>query len=414
MEGRAMSTQRTTSPAPPRLSRWRRFAIWTLIFVASLIAVVGISTLWVKRQILDDESWRDASANVIADADVRNALSIFLVNQLYDNVDVAASIENRLPEGAKSIAPTLAGALRQPATNVVNQLLARPRVQQLFINASSFAHDKLVNVLENTTGHGITTGSGTVTLDLHQLVTDLGQQLGLSDETLAKIPADAGVITLMSSDQLSGLQKGVKLIKVLSAWLLIAVLVLYALAIFLARGHRRETLRNVGWTFAIVGLFVLLIHRAVGNYAIDALASPVNKKPAHDIYLIESSILRQIGIATVAYGLIVVAGAILAGPTRWATSLRRAMAPTLNDAQAIAWGALAGLVVLLAAWGPTHALRTWWGVLLFAGLLAVGLVAFRRQTLREFPSSSAEPDESATTPAGDTGGPGAPASPAEG
>ena len=401
-----MTSQRTTSAAPPKLGRWRRFSIWTLILVASLIAVVGISTLWVKRQVLDDKAWSDASADVIADPDVRNALSIFLVNQLYDNVDVAAAIENRLPEGAKSIAGTLAGALRQPATNAINQLLARPRVQQLFINASSVAHDKLVNVLENETGSGISTGEGVVTLDLHQLVTELGQQIGLSDEALAKIPADAGVITLMKSDQLDALQKGVRAIHVLSAWLLIAVLALYTLAIWLARGHRRETLRNVGWAFAIVGLFVLLIRRSVGNYAIDALASPVNKKPAHDIYLIESSILHQIGIATVAYGLIVVAGAVLAGPTRWATSLRRHMAPTLNDAQAIAWGALAGLVVLLAAWGPTHALRAWWGVLLFAGLLAAGLVAFRRQTLKEFPSESAEPETVAPPP------PEAPAAPA--
>jgi len=405
-----MTTTRTTSAAP-RLSRWRRFSIWTLIFLASLIAVVGISTLWVKRQILDDNSFRDASANVIADEDVRNSLSIFLVNQLYDNVDVAAAIETRLPEGAKSIAGTLAGALRQPATNAINQLLARPRVQQLFINASSVAHDKLVNVLENKTGSGISTGEGVVTLDLHELVTELGQQLGLSEETLAKIPADAGVITLMKSNQLHALQKGVKLIHVLSAWLLVLVLGLYALAIFLARGHRRETLRNVGWAFAIVGLFVLLIRRSVGNYAIDALASPVNKKPAHNVYLIESSILHQIGIATVAYGLIVVAGAVLAGPTRWATSLRRHMAPTLNDAQAIAWGALAGLVVLLAAWGPTHALRTWWGVLLFAGLLALGLFAFRRQTLKEFPTESAESDTMAPTPPEP---PGTPASPAGG
>lgn len=393
-----MTTPRTTSAAPPRLGRWRRFSIWTLILVASLIAVVGISTLWVKRQVLDNKAWSDASADVIADPDVRNALSIFLVNQLYDNVDVAAAIENRLPEGAKSIAGTLAGALRQPATNAINQLLARPRVQQLFINASSAAHDKLVNVLENKTGFGITTGEGEVTLDLHELVTELGQQIGLSDQALAKIPADAGVITLMKSDQLNALQKGVRAIHVLSAWLLIAVLALYTLAIWLARGHRRETLRNVGWAFAIVGLFVLLIRRSVGNYAIDALASPVNKKPAHDVYLIESSILHQIGIATVAYGLIVVAGAVLAGPTRWATSLRRHMAPTLNDSPAIAWGALAGLVVLLAAWGPTHALRAWWGVLLFAGLLAVGLVAFRRQTLREFPSESAEPETVAPPP----------------
>jgi hypothetical protein len=389
-----MTAQDTTSAAPPKLSRWRRFTIWTLIVVTSLIAVVGISTLWVKRQVLDNQSFSDASAKVIADPEVRAALSTFLVNELYDNVDVAAAIESKLPEGVKPIAGTLAGALRQPATNAIDQILARPRVQQLFINAVSVAHEKLVNVLENKTGRGISTGEGVVTLDLHELVTELGQQIGLSDEALAKIPADAGVITLMKSDQLSALQKGVKLIHVLSAWLLIAVLLLYALAIWLARGHRRETLRNVGWAFAIVGLFVLLIHRAVGNYAIDALVQPVNKEPAHRVYLIESSILRQIGIATVAYGLIVVVGAVLAGPTRWATSIRRHLAPTLNDSAAIAWGALAGLVVLLAAWGPTHALRTWWGILLFAGLLALGLVAFRRQTLREFPSEQAEPPPS--------------------
>jgi len=402
-----MTAQDTTSAAPPKLSRWRRFAIWTLIVVTSLIAVVGISTLWVKRQVLDNQSFSDASAKVIADPEVRAALSTFLVNELYDNVDVAAAIESKLPEGVKPIAGTLAGALRQPATNAINQILARPRVQQLFINAVSVAHEKLVNVLENKTGRGISTGEGVVTLDLHELVTELGQQIGLSDEALAKIPADAGVITLMKSDQLSALQKGVKLIHVLSAWLLIAVLLLYALAIWLARGHRRETLRNVGWAFAIVGLFVLLIHRAIGNYAIDALVQPVNKEPAHRVYLIESSILRQIGIATVAYGLIVVVGAVLAGPTRWATSIRRHLAPTLNDSAAIAWGALAGLVVLLAAWGPTHALRTWWGILLFAGLLALGLVAFRRQTLKEFPSEQPEavpppspPPESPSVPTG--------------
>ena len=36
-------------------------------------------------------------------------------------------------------------------------------------------------------------------------------------------------------------------------------------------------------------------------------------------------------------------------------------------------------------WGGTHALRTWWGILLLAGLIALGVVALRRQTLQEFP-----------------------------
>ena len=39
----------------------------------------------------------------------------------------------------------------------------------------------------------------------------------------------------------------------LSTWLLVLVLGLYALAIFLARGARRETLRNVGCALVLSG-----------------------------------------------------------------------------------------------------------------------------------------------------------------
>jgi hypothetical protein len=412
VESHTMTSQRSTSSAPASLSRRRRIVIWTLVVLATVIALVGTLTLWVKRQMLDNNSWRSASESVITDPEIKNSLSIYLVNQLYDNVDVAGAIAARLPENAKSAASTIAGALRQPATNAVNQLLARPRVEQLFINASTTAHEKLVNVLEDKTGFGISTGSGNVTIDLTELVRELGQELGLSDEALAKLPADAGMVTLLKSDQLGSVQKGVKAIHVLSAWLLVAVLVLYALAIYLARGQRRETLRNVGWSFALVGLVALLVRRVVGNYAVDTLASPGYRGTVRDLWLIGSSILHAIGIATVAYGLITVAGAVLAGPTKWATSVRRWIAPTLNEHQAVAWGALAGVVLLLATWGPTHALRTWWGVLLFAALLAVGLVALRRQTLVEFPPESHEAEApAAASPGGDA--PTAPVAPAD-
>ena len=104
-----MTTQSTTSAAPPKLGRWRRVSIWTLIVLASVIAVVSTLTLWVNRQMLDNNSWRKASEDVITDPEIRNSLSVYLVNQLYDNVDVAAAIENRLPEGAKSLAADARG-----------------------------------------------------------------------------------------------------------------------------------------------------------------------------------------------------------------------------------------------------------------------------------------------------------------
>jgi hypothetical protein len=74
----------------------------------------------------------------------------------------------------------------------------------------------------------------------------------------------------------------------------------------------------------------------------------------------------------------------------------------------VIWGSVGFIFLLLVLWGGTHALREWWGILLLGGLIALGVVALRRETLKEFPSTVAV----AGAPAGaiaapPAGGPGA-------
>lgn len=371
------------------LSRKRRILVWSLVVLASILALVAIMTTWVKRQMLDNTAWNKATTQIVQDPKVQTAIATYTINQLYDNIDVGQALANRLPPNLKQLGPPLAGALEQPATQGVERLLTRPRVQQLFIRASTIAHQKLVNVLENKTGYGISTGSGEVTLDVHQMVVEIGTELGLPQDALAKLPDKAGTITLMKSNQLSAAQTGVQAVRQLSAWLLVAVLVLYGLAIYLARGARRATLRNAGISFALVGLIVLVIRRLLGNYVTSALASPGYEPATHRLWLIGTAILGQIGAAVLLYGLIAALGAIFAGPTSGAVWLRRRLAPVLNEHQEIVWGAVGFVYLLLVLWGGTHALRVWWGILLLAGLIALGVVALRRQTLREFPAGAA-------------------------
>lgn len=371
------------------LSRKRRIVVSSLVVLASILALVAIMTTWVKRQMLDNTAWNKATTQIVQDPKVQTAIATYTINQLYDNIDVGQALANRLPPNLKQLGPPLAGALEQPATQGVERLLTRPRVQQLFIRASTIAHQKLVNVLENKTGYGISTGSGEVTLDVHQMVVEIGTELGLPQDALAKLPDKAGTITLMKSNQLSAAQTGVQAVRQLSAWLLVAVLVLYGLAIYLARGARRATLRNAGISFALVGLIVLVIRRLLGNYVTSALASPGYEPATHRLWLIGTAILGQIGAAVLLYGLIAALGAIFAGPTSGAVWLRRRLAPVLNEHQEIVWGAVGFVYLLLVLWGGTHALRVWWGILLLAGLIALGVVALRRQTLREFPAGAA-------------------------
>lgn len=385
--------------AAPPLSRKRRIVIWTLVVLASLIALVAILTTWVKRQMLDNTAWTNATTQIVQDPTVQSAIATYTVNQLYENVDVGQALSDRLPSNLKQLGPPLAGALEQPATQGVALLLQRPRVQRLFINASSIAQQKLVNVLENKTGYGISTGNGVVTLDVHQMIVEVGTELGLPQDALAKLPAKAGTITLMKSDQLSAAQAGVQAVRVLSAWLLVAVFVLYGLAIWLARGARRATLRNAGIGLALVGLLVLVIRTLLANYITDSLASPGYEHATHRLFLIGTAILSQIGAAAVLYGVIAALGAVFAGPTAPAVWLRQRLAPTLNERQGIVWGAVGFVYLLLILWGGTHALRTWWGILLLAGLIAGGVVALRHQTLAEFPSEAdAEPATAGAAP----------------
>jgi hypothetical protein len=221
-------------------------------------------------------------------------------------------------------------------------------------------------------------------------VTEIATDLGVPASALAKIPPDTGVITVMRSDQLSAAQTAVQGVRVLSTALLVLVLGLFALAIYLARGERRQTLRNIGFAFVLVGLIVLVVRRVAGNVAVDALTSPQGESAGREAWLIGSAILSQIGWATILYGAIAVAGTIFAGPTAAATSVRRRVAPVLNERQGIAWAAVGAVFLLLVLWGGTHALRTWWGILLLGALIVIGVAALRHQTLREFPGGTAD------------------------
>jgi hypothetical protein len=380
-----------TAPAHT-VSRGRRITATVLIVLASLIAFVSTLTLWVDRQLLDNGAWTTASKEVIQDPAVQQTLSVYLVNQLYSNVDVASSLRERLPANLDPLAAPLAGALRQPAERTVSQMLARPRVQNLWIKASSVAHQKLVNVLENKTGQGISTGNGVVTIQTAGLVQRLATELGLSGKLVSKIPPTAGTIVLFKSSQLEAAQNAMAVERALSRWLLVLVIAMYVIAAFLVKGRRRVTVRTIGWSLVGVGLAVLVTRKLVGNYVIGLATTEQYRLTGHRIWLITTSVLGDIGWAAVLYGALLILAMALAGPTRPAVALRRLIAPVVVRDGFVPWGAAALFLLVLVLWGGTHALRTWWGIAAAAVLLALGVVAFRRQLQTELEPQAEQPD----------------------
>jgi hypothetical protein len=374
--------------------RTRTIFKWILIVVGTLILIISSLTVWVKRQALDTNAWTDTSAKLLQNDDIRQALSVYIVDQLYKNGNVQARLEQRLPPNLSGLAGPLAGALREPAQTAVNRFLERPRVQQAWKDANRAAHRQLLDILENKTRPGISTANGEVTLDLRTFVINVGQQLGIGGDALAsRLPADAGKITIMRSDQLKAAQDGLKIIKALSWILIFAALACYGGAIWLAEpGKRRDALRIVASAFILVGVLLLVVRKVAESYIVNALTSGESiRKAADATWLIGTSLLAQLAWSFILYGVVALIGVVLTSHYSWARRFRAWLGPMLRDYAGAAWAILAVVFLLLVLWGPTPAFHTWLGVLILAALIAIGFEAFRRFTLAELGNGAGKP-----------------------
>jgi drug/metabolite transporter (DMT)-like permease len=373
------------------VSKRRAWLVWSLVVIATIVLILSSLTIWTKRQLLSTENWTNSSGRLLENDQIRGALSTKLVDLAFERTDVAAQLKEALPPRAQAVAPAIAAGLQTAAIRAADELLTRPKVQQLWVSANRAAHERLVAILEKKkTGRLITADTGQLTLDLRPLIDQLDGRLGLKNRIGSGASGQTGVIVLLQSKQLKTAQNAVTLINHLSVWLALAAFALYALAIYLARGKQRRMLMVTGFSLIVVGLIIVIVRRFVGNSVVDSLVKVQANRPAvRALWSIETDQLRDIALALLLYGCAFVGAAFLGGPSRMATAVRRRMAPAFRE-HLFGVYAVASLVFLLfIAWGPTVASRRLWGVAVLAGLTVLGIELWRRQTLREFPEPAA-------------------------
>lgn len=357
-----------------------------VIVVATVLGFFAVFAVWAKRQVLETDTWTKTSTELLADEHVQTALSTFLVDQLYANVDVEARLRRALPPQADALAGPVAGGLRQLADQAALRALQSAPVQQLWAQASSRAHAEFLYLIEGG-GAGLSTASGDVMLNLGTIVDQVGSRAGI--DISGKLPPQAAQIVLVHSDELSFAQSMVNLLRKLYWILPLVTLALYGLAIYVARGRRREALRAVGISFLVIGIGVLLGRKLAGNAVVDSLASTDAVKPAvQSVWSIGTSVLREIADGMVFYGILIVLGAWLAGPMGAARACRRTLTPLLRE-RTSAYAALAVLLLLLFLWSPTPGFTRLVASIVLIALFVIGLEALRAQALRDFPDETA-------------------------
>ncbi len=379
-----MSTTIETTETIEAPGRAHSVLVYVLILLGAVILLVTTVGVWVDRQVLDTDNWVEVSDELLADPEVRAAVATFVVDELYANVDVAEQLNGLLPGDFTGLAGVLATSLRAPATEAVDRLLSTPQAAEVWSQANRRAHETMVNILENETVPAIDTADGTITLDLRQLVITLADTFGLPGTIVQNIPEDAGKVTIIESQELANLQDAVTIVQWASVLLFILILVIYAGAIALAQGWRREATRAAGVSIFIVGLLVTAGLRFGGDTLINsAVKKEENLDVAGAVWRIGSELLRELGVNITVIGLVLVLGAVLAGPSRVATAIRRFIAPAFVGGAGIRWAIFGVTFLALVLWAPLPILDTWLGVLAAAGVVAACVEGLRRACLAD-------------------------------
>lgn len=370
-----------------------------LVLAASVLAFAAILAVWVDRQVLDTDNWTEASSRMLEDPAIRAQTARRLADQVYENGDLEARIADALPPRAQPLAPAAAGLLRDRIERRANKALARPDVQRLWEDANRAAHARLLAVLAD---------DGPVVVDLKALLAVVERQTGVGGRAAAAVPAGAAQITVLETGQLAMARDVARGLDALPIVLVVLSLALFGAALAGA-GDRRRVVRGYGLGLLAAGALALAAAAWIGDGVVESVARAGGSAAAAEgVWEIATTLLVEAATATLGYGALALAGAWLAGRTRPAVAIRRAVAPVLREPD-LTYGAfvvVAGIVILW--WAPTPATRNPVTALVLVALAGIGLEALRRQTAREFPLVS-PPSDVARAPADDATAKAAPA-----
>ena len=352
----AATTEAAVVDAPPRSStrrsrRMRKILVNVLAVLTCLATLASVIAVWTHETLFDTDAWMEIIGPLADDPTITDAVGVALTDQLFQVVDVEQYAAEALPDQAAFLAAPLSNAVQGFVRDGVQQLLQTDQFKQVWDKANRLTHEAAVQLLRGEPVMGFTVTDGTVTLNLLPLLaramafindkaprlfgdrpipeitqeTPIDQARSELSTALGRdLPEDFGVFTVLQSDQLASAQRLVSIFDRLVYVIVGLAVVLFIATIALARNRRRTVL--------VLALGIAL-SMVIGNALVSALQDQIiglvgnEARRAAAATTIENlvSSLRVITTTLVWVGLAVVAGAFLAGDSRVAVGVRRAV-----------------------------------------------------------------------------------------
>jgi hypothetical protein len=315
--------------------RWSAAVAAVVITLGCVLAPVSVVAVWAANQVSNTDRYVANMAPLIRDPAIQQALSARITSEIESRIDVGALVSSTSAELASAHLPRFSALLNNfsgPITSGVNNLVATtvtravasPAVATLWDTANRTAHAGLVRVLSGQGNGTFTVVNGEVVLSLGPLITQVKQDLVARGLTIAeRIPTVNSTFPLFAAPNLSKAQQGYRLLTTLKWVLPFLSLALLAAGIWIARRHRRAL---IGAALGLsASMFVLAIALAIAR-TIYLNSVPPTVLPGGAAAALYDTLVRFVkdGLRVLlVIGLVVAAGAFLAGPSSAAVATRR-------------------------------------------------------------------------------------------
>jgi hypothetical protein len=336
-----------------------------LIVAGCLLAPVSVLAVWTANQVSDTGRYVANVEPLIHDSAIQSALTDKITTKVTSYIHVTAYTDQAaalltskgLPRvGAllKTFAPSISSAVTGFIHSAVHKLVTSPQFARAWVKANTVAHKVLVIALSGQGNGTVGISNGQVTIDLGPFINTVKQDLVKRGFTLANnIPAIHPTFALFSAKYLVKARNAYRLINDLKYVLPILSVLLLALGVYVARGHRRAL---IGAGLGLAGAMLLLAAGLLIFRGVYLNSVPPSALPADAAAALFDTLVRFIkeGLRTIlVLGLVVAAGAFLAGPSVTAVKTRAAFASALGWVRAE--GEHAGLRTgPVGTWTYTH------------------------------------------------------------
>jgi hypothetical protein len=288
------------------------------LVLAVLAGVLAIFAIWANQQLLDTGSWSSVSNELLKSKEVRHRVAGFLGETLVEETE-----SQLLAAGEDETAARVMPRLRRSDTELAERVMATPQFHAIWATANRGGHAALLRVLDEEEAKGESGVSIDLTPALRRVADLLGRE-GLAAELGVESLGDlvepgAARIEILEAEELEQAQDFVRVVRHLTLPAVLAVIVLYALAIFFGRWYLARTFAGVGLALAATGGLALAARALAGEKVIDNLLSAdADREAAEAAWRIATSDIHDLAVVAIALG-----AGILVATAAWSLWQRR-------------------------------------------------------------------------------------------